>query len=138
MPILLVGLALLLSSCQTPAPGHAARSLSTAEVAAYRYSIPPADEHWPTASADPDSLDIATLEEGVRAIMAGDYPGVHSVLIAQRGALVFEEYSFHGELTEYDRHTRHRLASLSKSVTALVVGIAVDWEEVDLDSSVLA
>jgi CubicO group peptidase (beta-lactamase class C family) len=58
---------------------------------------------------------------------------VHSVLVARHGALVYERY-FSGEderlghpagRVAFERETRHDLRSISKSVTALVLGIAI-------------
>jgi CubicO group peptidase (beta-lactamase class C family) len=45
---------------------------------------------------------------------------IHGILIARHGKLVFEEYFYH-----YSRDNRHNLASVTKSVTSLLVGLAL-------------
>ncbi len=47
--------------------------------------------------------------------------GLHSLLIARRGSLVMEAY-WNG----YDRQTAHDLRSSTKSITSLLLGIAID------------
>lgn len=79
-----------------------------------------------------DSI-LRLLEE----IRAKTYRDVHSVLIARGGRLVFEAYfpgyaydyegeQFHGPWTEFGPETLHNTASVTKSITGLLVGIAVD------------
>ena len=65
-------------------------------------------------------LDLARLREMGDAIAAGRYPDVHSVLIAHRGRLMFEEYFY-----EYDANTPHALRSATKSVVSALVGLAI-------------
>jgi CubicO group peptidase (beta-lactamase class C family) len=138
-PMVVVFVVALLAACQTSDLGY-----MPGEIAGYSYTVPIQHEGgWDTASPEPQHLSVARLEEGVRAIMRGEYPNIHSILVASHGKLVFEEYfpgyAFHGEWTDFDSATSHTLQSATKSLTALVIGIAVDQGHIDdIDSSVLA
>jgi len=57
----------------------------------------------------------------VSRIRDNTYQRVHSVLLIKDGKLVFEEY-FDGR----HRYQAHPMHSVSKSVTSILVGIAVD------------
>lgn len=56
-----------------------------------------------------------------QAITAGFYPKVHSVLVSQNGKIIYEQY-FNG----YRRDSLHDTRSSFKSITSLLVGIAID------------
>ena len=120
-PMVVVFLVALLAACQTSDPGHLAGDIS-----GYSYTVPIQDEDgWDTASPDPHHLSVSRLEDGVRAIMQGSYPNIHSILVASHGKLVFEEYfpgyTFRGEWTDFDYATSHTLQSETKSLTALLI-----------------
>jgi CubicO group peptidase (beta-lactamase class C family) len=87
----------------------------------YTY-VPPAarEDGLPVGTLEGAPLDGARLREMGAAIVAGRYPDVHSVLIAHRGRLVFEEYFY-----EYDVKTPHALRSATKSVVSALVGLAI-------------
>lgn len=92
----------------------------------YFYSPPLArDDGWPTGRLDEAGIDRAGIERFIQMII--DRPmetrataQVHAILIARHGKLVLEEY-FHGE----NRDKLHSTRSASKSVTATVVGAAI-------------
>jgi CubicO group peptidase (beta-lactamase class C family) len=92
----------------------------------YAYRPPPArNDGWPVGTVDSVGIDRSAVEAMVRAVAAAgmdsvNAPQVHAVLIARHGRLVFEEY-FHGE----HRDKTHDTRSGSKSVTALLVGAAM-------------
>lgn len=99
------------------------------------YTRPPeTGDGWETATAAGAGLDqdrLARLLEDLHDL--GDHR-VHSILVARHGKLVFEAY-FPGEkfvLARYtgewgfDRDDTHSLASVTKSVTSTLVGIALD------------
>lgn len=79
-----------------------------------------------------DLVDV--LREGLRD---GPYRNVHSILVVKDGRLVLEEYfngmSFEGAVgdsilgrwTTFDRTTPHNLASVTKSITSTLVGVAI-------------
>jgi CubicO group peptidase (beta-lactamase class C family) len=80
---------------------------------------------WPTATLEQVGIDRAGIEKYIQAVIdqpqtAVDDPQVHGLLIARHGKLVLEEY-FHG----YDRDRLHTTRSASKSVTATIVGAAM-------------
>jgi len=119
--------ALLILSCQTDNP----QVISRQEIEEYSYKTPCIlKDGWETAQPDPPSISVGMLEEGVGAIRHGDYPNIHSILIACQGKLIFEEYfpgyTFKGEWREFDYKTPHTLQSVTKSVTSLVMVIACD------------
>lgn len=94
-----------------------------------------------------DGLDVGTLDQVyinqdliskvIGRIHHGKYGEVHSMLIYKDNMLVLEEYfgghryqwdapKHHGEWVEWDRSTLHGLKSVSKSITSICIGIAVD------------
>ena len=94
--------------------------------ARYVYRVPPAlGDGWETASVSDVGIDRAGIERAVQQLidMSMDTinaPQVHSLLIVRQGKLVLEEY-FHGE----HRDKPHNVRSGSKSVTATIVGAAM-------------
>lgn len=86
--------------------------------------VAPADESpgdWPTATAEAAGFDGARLAALDRAISDGTLKGITSVLVARDGRLVHEAY-FNGGT----RETLNDMRSATKSVTALLVGAAID------------
>jgi len=95
------------------------------------------------------------LGELIERIDRKEYRNVHGILIVKDGKLVFEEYfegydfsytapwssalNFRGKRTDYGRDTPHNLASVSKSFTSALVGIAIDRGYIqDLDEQVFS
>ena len=92
---------------------------------------------WQTASPDEVGVSKEKIDQAVALINDGTYQNVHSILIVKDGKLVFEEYfdgyvfdyngdEYRGEFTEFGIDTTHNLASVTKSVTSALVGIAID------------
>ena len=94
-----------------------------------------------------DDIEVGTLEEvnldtsriirAVERIQNGRFGEVHSMLIYKDGKLVLEEYfpghkyqwdapGHHAELVDWNRDSLHHAHSVSKSITSLCVGIAID------------
>ncbi len=96
---------------------------------------PPAlDDGWPVAAPDERDLDEAVLAGLVKQFEAWTDANLHAALIVRDGVLVYERY-FTGEdqafgkplgRVTYDATMRHDLRSITKSVTSLVFGIAVE------------
>lgn len=79
------------------------------------------DDGWPVADARTLHADVARLAALATKIRSGSYPGITSVLVARDGKLVYEDY-FNGG----DPERLNDVRSASKSVTALLVGAAID------------
>jgi len=95
--------------------------------ARYVYRPPLArDDGWPTGTLDEAGIDRAAIEKFIQAIIdtpmeSTQTPVIEGVLIARHGKLVLEEY-FHGE----HRDKLHETRSAAKSLTATVVGAAIE------------
>jgi CubicO group peptidase (beta-lactamase class C family) len=91
-------------------------------LAAAGYRVPAAgDDGWPVADARDEHLDTALLAALEARIADGSYKNVTSILLARDGKLVYEAY-FNGG----DADRLNDVRSASKSVTALLVGAAID------------
>jgi CubicO group peptidase (beta-lactamase class C family) len=91
-------------------------------------------DHWPVATVESVGLSSTTLCPMVKWLSDWREGNVHSVLVVRHGKLVFEHYftgiDEHlgkpvGEVT-FGPETRHDARSMTKSVTDLLVGIAID------------
>jgi CubicO group peptidase (beta-lactamase class C family) len=88
----------------------------------YRYKVPQVDrDGWQTQSLEAAGIRQQPLAALVSRIRDKTFPRVYSVLIVKDGNLVFEEY-FAG----HHRYQFYEMHSVSKSVTSILVGIAVD------------
>jgi CubicO group peptidase (beta-lactamase class C family) len=106
--------------------GLTARPVAPGEKYVYKYAKPgDVGDGWKTASLESQDVDRKPIEALVTAVAAGDFGYIHSLVIARNGKLVLDEY-FYG----YDSEAMHRLASVTKSVTSLLVGIAIDRQEI--------
>lgn len=92
-----------------------------AATAAPSTSPPRLDDGWRVADAHAEGWNLATLEAMEAAIGGGKAPDTTSVLVAHDGRLVYERY-FNGGGRDDLNNTR----SATKSITALLVGAAVD------------
>ena len=97
---------------------------------------------WEVSTPQEQGLDAQKIcDIGPRlAGLAG--ANAHGVVIARNGAIVYEAY-FKGDdqrwpqkhwqeplvPTSHDAHTRHDVQSISKAVTALLVGAAIDRDQ---------
>jgi len=103
----------------------------------YHYAVPVgADDGWEVASLRDEAMDPAPLEQMMGVMARTEGHNIHAVLIFRNGKLVFEEYfegylyssnppGSDGDLVRYDRETDHYLASVSKSITSVILGAAV-------------
>ena len=93
----------------------------------YKYQIPKdTGDGWETSSLDEEGVDPIKINELMGNILKEDIKNIHSILLVKNGKLIFEEY-FYG----YNRDTRHLLASVTKSVTSILVGIAIDKQMIE-------
>jgi CubicO group peptidase (beta-lactamase class C family) len=76
---------------------------------------------WETTSLKEVDIDSGNIYEMMHDILRGNDKNIHSILLIKNGKLVLEEY-FYG----YNRDRLHFLASVSKSITSVLIGIALD------------
>jgi CubicO group peptidase (beta-lactamase class C family) len=88
---------------------------------------------WPVAPAEDVGIDPKALEALVHAVVGGEAGVIHSLLVARSGALVLEEY-FHG----YRPDDLHPLRSCTKSVSSLLVGLAIEGGWIPDEESLVA
>ncbi|WP_440224298.1 serine hydrolase domain-containing protein [Dokdonella sp. MW10] len=79
------------------------------------------DDGWRVADPAAQGWDPKPFAEAEAKIADGTWKGVTSLVVVHRGKLVHERY-FNGT----DRDTLHDTRSLTKSVTAMLVGAAID------------
>lgn len=117
----------------------------------YTYQMPEqTDDGWTAASLDDVGMDKELLGELIERIEGKEYRNVHGIVIVKNGKLVFEEYfegyrfsytgpwssllNFRGKRKEFGIDTPHNLASVTKSLTSALVGIAIDQGHIqDID-----
>ena len=111
----------------------------------YTYQSPlETGDGWATASLGDVGMDTLPFVDLMEDLQQQDDHHVHGIVVVKDGMLVFEEY-FPGEhldlsdlnegydlaYEDFDRTTLHCLASDSKSVTSILLGIAIDQGLVD-------
>jgi CubicO group peptidase (beta-lactamase class C family) len=100
----------------------------------YVYSVPvQADDGIPVGTIEDmvfDAAGMTRLREFFTLLRQGVFGEIHGVLLSHRGTLVLEEYfpgwRFHGGRVNFTAADTHHLASVTKSLTSLCVGIAID------------
>lgn len=86
---------------------------------------------WTVAHASAQGFDVPALEAMMDDVQGGGFDVIDSIAIARGGALVFDE-TIRTELADNDQDVNntnlamHAQFSVSKSITSLVVGIAID------------
>jgi len=98
----------------------------------FEYRLPEdRGDTWPIASASAQGIDVTALEAMMDAVLAGDFDVIDSIAIARQGSLVLDE-TVRTELVDNDADVAnmdlamHAQYSVSKGITSLVVGIAID------------
>jgi len=88
----------------------------------YEYQVPEQlDDGWQISSLDAEGVDSGKVNEMMGKILEGDIDNIHGIVVIKNGKLVLEEY-FDG----FDQETKHRIMSASKSVTSILIGMAID------------
>ena len=88
-------------------------------------------------SLDEVNIDPVLIESIVGSVRDGRYREVHSMLILKDDKLVLEEYfeghrhrydttDHHGNRVAWDRTWLHHIMSVTKSITSVCIGIAID------------
>lgn len=97
-------------------PGASATALQRAS------DVPPQlNDGLQTASPESVGLDGEKIEALLQSIRSGSHPNLRSVLVIKDGALVLEEYAGGSH-----SQRKHDVASVTKSVTSILIGIAID------------
>jgi CubicO group peptidase (beta-lactamase class C family) len=90
-----------------------------------------ASAEWPSAAPESEGFNPAPLADLVGRIQRRELGAIHSLLVARNGRLVVEEY-FNG----WTAGAPHTQQSVSKSVTSLLVGLAIQSGGLHLDDRV--
>jgi CubicO group peptidase (beta-lactamase class C family) len=123
----------LLSACGGGGGGSAAApNPPSPPPTAYEYKLPSdTGDTWSIASAADQGLSVTVLEDMMNDIRAGMFPAIDSIAISKGGVLVFDETirtttDFRDSRVNNTNPEMHAQFSVSKSITSLVVGIAID------------
>ena len=134
---ILLLLAMVIFSCR--------ESSKTNPDSVYAYKVPAyTGDGWETASLSDAGMDEAPLTQFMNELINNLEHKIHSILIIKDGKLVFEEYFsgyefYHGPLTEFNRDIKHNLASVTKSFTSAITGLAIDQGLIqDVDQKVFS
>lgn len=121
------------------------------DIEEYVYKAPiELNDGWETASAKDVGLDEEKFVELVEYLNSSIDHQFHCILVAKDNKLIFEKY-FSGykfdinsvqsekDIIQFGIDTLHYLASVSKSITSLLLGIAIDnGAEISLDDTLLS
>jgi len=88
--------------------------------------------HWRTAQPESQGLDSQALASAVDQVLQKQL-GVHSLLVIRHGYTVLDAYFY-----PYNSSVPHDLASVTKSLTSVLTGIAVGQGLVKTDQKLLA
>ncbi|MEM1114694.1 MAG: serine hydrolase [Pseudomonadota bacterium] len=98
-----------------------------APVTKYQYAAPAQlDDGWAVGEQPFDGVMEDRIQSTMDQVLSGDIGRIEALLIARDGELLVEEYFFGNA---QDRP--HTIQSITKSVTALLVGIAQDQGRID-------
>lgn len=114
--LLSIAAALNLAACGGPPPtGSSGGPVSTTLTPVAQTS------EWPSATPEAERLDSVRLTDAVVRIRCGEFGRMNSFIVVRNERLVVEEY-FNG----WTAAGAHTLQSVTKSVTSLAAGLAVD------------
>lgn len=108
--------------------------------------LPASAEGWPRAAPQEVGLDPAVNERLLAGFAAGEFGGLHALLIARGGKLAVERY-FDGpdqnwgrplESPSHDATLLHDMRSVTKSIVGLLYGIALAGDRVPKTQEKLA
>jgi CubicO group peptidase (beta-lactamase class C family) len=109
-----------------------ALSFRAASAQATRSNATASNDDWVEASPASVGMSVGLLTEMEKAIRGGEFKKIGSVLVARHGKLVYDAY-FDG-----DANTLRDTRSATKSITDLLVGIAIDEKKLSgVDARVL-
>ncbi|WXG42574.1 MAG: serine hydrolase [Promethearchaeati archaeon SRVP18_Atabeyarchaeia-1] len=115
---------LVLMSVSVSAAGAASRVVGSMGNSATRYGAVSRDywptDGWRTSTPEEQGMSSAYLDDAIKLIVDGGYP-TDSFIVVRHGYVVCEEYwhgMYYGLL--------HHLQSAGKSITSILIGIAID------------
>jgi CubicO group peptidase (beta-lactamase class C family) len=96
-------------------------------------SVQDRDHDWSQVTLDGSGFDIERMQRLTERLESGAYPNTHMVLVEHNARLVYEKYLSGDDqdwgtsvgFREFDVESLHDLRSISKSVTSLLLGIAL-------------
>ena len=105
--------------------------LSAASAQTYQYTVPPKlKDGWETGSLSDEGIDVNLMRAMLERIRTGEYKNIQSVLVVKNGKLVVEEYFPRQEQDRREQMLRRfapqEMTSATKSVTSILIGIAID------------
>ena len=91
------------------------------------------DGDWPTATLEDSGFDVDKMRQLTQRLESGEHANAHMVLVEYDGQLVYEKYLSGDDQTwgisvghrQFDDSSLHDLRSVSKSITSLLLGIAL-------------
>jgi CubicO group peptidase (beta-lactamase class C family) len=86
----------------------------------YKYSTP-AEDQFPTANLADVKMNEEKITKLVQKTLEGGFGEMNSLLILKDNKLVLEEY-----FNEFDRNKLHHIQSCTKSITSILIGLAID------------
>lgn len=119
-------------STSPPAGGRSDSSVSLAPSPTASVPAIQRPDGWSVVAPETEGLDSGVLAEGLQRLAANGSQ-LHSLLVARHGKIVLDAYAY-----PYDGSTYHDLASVTKSITATLIGIAADRGLLDLDAPMLS
>lgn len=88
----------------------------------YIYRIPEKlDDGWGVSSLTAEGMDESLIVKATNQIMNEKFKGIHSMIIVRNRCLVHEAY-----FKDYSRESLHRVHSITKSISSMLIGIAID------------
>lgn len=81
----------------------------------------PEEEGWLTASAEEVDLQPEVMDHLRKEVEEGSFENLHGLIVVRRGKLAFETYA-----PGHKSEDLHYVASVTKSIGALLLGIAMD------------
>lgn len=98
----------------------------------YNYTVPSLlVDDWKIGNLESASIDSTLIYDLINNVKSGKFNDIHSILIVKDGKIVLDEYfaskgKFSGEeVNHIFRNRPHHLASVTKPVTSILMGIAV-------------
>jgi CubicO group peptidase (beta-lactamase class C family) len=134
--VIALGVTAALGAATASAKVGAAESSTTSATLTVDDSMPVSSQGagsgWPLSTPEEHGVDSGLLADALVAVQAG-IENIHSVTIAGSGNLFVDAYFY-----PYDGVSPHDVASVTKSVTTTLIGIAIDQGALALDDPVLS